>query len=61
MYNNQVWDLVGLPQGKKAIQNKRFFKRKIDMDGNMATYKPRLVAKGFSQVQEMIMTKPFHL
>ena len=51
MYDNQVWDLVDLPQGKKVIQNKWVFKRKIDMDGNMTTYKARLIAKWFSQVQ----------
>jgi Reverse transcriptase (RNA-dependent DNA polymerase) len=50
IYDNQVWTLVNLPQGKKAIQNKWIFKRKMDMDENMTTYKVRLVAKVFSQV-----------
>ena len=59
MYDNQVWDLVDLPQGKKVIQNKWVFKRKINMDGNMATYKARLVAKGFSQVQRIDYDETF--
>ncbi|KAK8957726.1 hypothetical protein KSP39_PZI001286 [Platanthera zijinensis] len=51
MYDNQVWNLVDLPDGKKSIPCKWIFKRKMDMNGNMTTYKARLVAKGFSQVQ----------
>lgn len=51
MYENQVWNLVDLPAGKKAVRNKWIFKRKTDMNGNLTTYKARLVAKGFTQVQ----------
>ena len=51
MYDNQVWTLVDIPQGKRVVQNKWVFKMKMDMDGNMTTYKARLVAKGFTQVQ----------
>ena len=51
MYENKVWTLEVLPEGRKAIQNKWIFKRKTDADGNVTVYKARLVAKGFSQVQ----------
>ena len=51
MYDNQVWNLVDLPEGKKIVRNKWVFKRKIDMNGNITTYKARLVAKGFTQIQ----------
>ena len=51
MYENQVWSLVDLPDGKKPVRNKWVFKRKIDMNGNLTTYKARLVAKGFTQIQ----------
>ena len=51
MYENKVWALEVLPEGRKAIQNKWIFKRKTDADGNVTVYKARLVAKGFSQVQ----------
>ena len=39
MYTNQVWTLVDPPQGVKAIRCKWVFKKKIDMDGNMQTFK----------------------
>ena len=48
MHENKVWILVDLPEGKKAIQNKWIFKRKMNLNGNMSTYKATLVAKGFS-------------
>ena len=46
-----MWTLEILPEGRKAIQNKWIFKKKMDADGNVTVYKARLVAKGFSQVQ----------
>jgi Reverse transcriptase (RNA-dependent DNA polymerase) len=51
MYDNQVWNLVDLPEGAHPIENKWVFKRKLDLDGNLTTYKARLVAKGFKQIQ----------
>ena len=51
MEDNQVWDLVDLPDGVKPVKNKWVFKRKTDMDGNLTVYKARLVAKGFTQVE----------
>ncbi|KAK8534652.1 hypothetical protein V6N12_057296 [Hibiscus sabdariffa] len=50
MSNNQVWTLVEPPEGIKPIGCKWVFKRKTDMDGNVQTYKGRLVAKGFRQI-----------
>lgn len=51
MYTNQVWTLVDPPEGVKPIGCKWVFKKKTDMDGNVQTYKGRLVAKGFKQIQ----------
>jgi Reverse transcriptase (RNA-dependent DNA polymerase) len=51
MKDNQVWDLVDLPDRIKSIKNKWVFKRKTDMDGNLTVYKVHLVAKGFTQVE----------
>ena len=51
MYDNQVWTLVDIPEGRKAVENKWIFKKKTDADGNVTVYKARLVAKGFRQVQ----------
>ena len=50
MYQNKVWTLVDLPEGVKPIGCKWVFKKKTDMDGNVQTYKARLVVKGFKQI-----------
>ena len=39
MYDNKVWTLIDLPNGLKTIGCKWVFKKKIDMDGNVHTYK----------------------
>ena len=49
MQDNQVWDLVSLPENKKLIDCKWIFKTKRDSEGNVERYKARLVAKGFTQ------------
>jgi hypothetical protein len=46
--NNQTWDLVQLPVGKRALQNKWVYKLKEE-DGGEKWYKARLVVKGFAQ------------
>ncbi|KAL4341443.1 hypothetical protein GQ457_08G031550 [Hibiscus cannabinus] len=45
MSENQVWTLVEPPEGIKPIGCKWVFKKKTDMDGNVQTYKGRLVPK----------------
>ncbi|KAL4361336.1 hypothetical protein GQ457_04G018620 [Hibiscus cannabinus] len=50
MSENQVWTLVEPPEGIKPIGCKWVFKKKTDMDGNIQTYKGRLVDKGFRQI-----------
>ena len=49
MANNQVWDLVELPEGFRAVGCKWVYKTKTDASGNIERYKARLVAKGFLQ------------
>ena len=51
MRDNHVWDLVDLPQGRKAIGNKWVFRIKRKADGSIDRYKARLVAKGYTQVE----------
>ena len=48
---NDVWTLVELPKGRKAIGSKWVYKVKINADGTPERYKARLVAQGFSQRQ----------
>ncbi|CAI7846357.1 unnamed protein product, partial [Closterium sp. NIES-54] len=46
---NGTWELVELPEGRKAITSKWLFKIKFDADGKIERYKSRLVAKGYQQ------------
>jgi hypothetical protein len=48
MVNNWTWDLVQVPAGKRALQNKWVYKLKEE-DGGKKRYKARLVVKGFAQ------------
>src|SRR3954462_15158561 len=59
MYDNQVWTLVDLPDGRKAVENKWIFKKKTDADGNITIYKPRLVTKGFRKIQGVDYNETF--
>nr|GEU54865.1 hypothetical protein [Tanacetum cinerariifolium] len=47
--DNEVRDLVDLPPNGKTIGSKWLFKKKVDMDGVVHTFKARFVAKGFTQ------------
>ncbi|GKD41940.1 retrotransposon protein, putative, ty1-copia subclass [Tanacetum coccineum] len=49
MKDNQVWNLVDLPPNCKTVRSKWLFKKKTDMDGNIHSYKARLIGKGFTQ------------
>ena len=51
IYSNQMWTLVDAPECVTPIGCKWVFKRKIRADGQIETYKGRLVAKGFKQKQ----------
>ncbi|KAK8600410.1 hypothetical protein V6N12_050264 [Hibiscus sabdariffa] len=59
MSSNQVWTLVEPPEGIKPIGCKWVFKKKTDMDGNVQTYKGRLVAKGFRQIHGIAYDETF--
>jgi len=49
MQDNQVWDLVPLPEVKKPIGYKWIFKIKRNSEDNVERYKARLVGKGITQ------------
>ena len=59
MYDNEVQDLVDLPEGARAVRNKWIYKIKSDMDGNPSVFKARLVAKGFTQIQGVDFDETF--
>ncbi|CAI7818950.1 unnamed protein product [Closterium sp. NIES-53] len=50
---NGTWELVELPEGRKAITSKWLFKIKSDVDGKIERYKSRLVAKGYQQKEKV--------
>ena len=46
---NNVWDLVELPPGRKPVGSKWVYKVKTGADGKVERYKARLVAQGYTQ------------
>ena len=46
--DNDTWDLVQLPIGKKSIGCYWIFVVKVNPDGSVARLKARLVAKGYA-------------
>ncbi|KAM1444438.1 hypothetical protein ACFX2I_040587 [Malus domestica] len=59
MYQNQVWTLVDPPEGIVPVRNKLVFKRKIGAEGNVETYKAKLVAQGYRQREEIDYEETF--
>ena len=47
--NNQVWDVVSRPQGKKVVGSRWIYKVKHAADKSVEKYKVHFMAKGFSQ------------
>ena len=46
-----MWTLVEPPEGIKPIGCKWIFKKKTDMEGNVITYKAKILTKGYYQRQ----------
>ena len=59
MYSNQVWTLVDPPEGIVSIRCKWIYKRKIDVDGKVEIYKAKLVAKDYSQREDINYQETF--
>lgn len=51
MARHKVWHLVPLPEDKKPIRSRWVFTIKKDELGNIARFKARLVAQGYSQIK----------
>ncbi|WVZ08788.1 hypothetical protein V8G54_022134 [Vigna mungo] len=56
---NRTWEMVELPQHKQPIDVKWVFKIKHKLDGEVAKFKSRLVARGFLQKPEVDFTDVF--
>ena len=49
---NEAWNLVQLLAGRKAVGiNKWLFKKKLNAEGKVEKYEPRLVEKGYSHLE----------
>ena len=59
MYSNQVWELLEAPNGIKPVGCKWVYKRKRGLDGNVETFKERLVAKGYTQKEGLDYEETF--
>jgi hypothetical protein len=59
MSTNDVWDLVEIPKGAKAVGCKWVYKTKHDSKGNIESFKARLVAKAFTQREGINYTETF--
>ena len=46
LHENHTYELMELPQGKKALRNKWVYKLKIREDNSTPRYKARIVVKG---------------
>ena len=61
LMENNTWDIIPLPKGRKIVKCKWVYKTKYALDGSVERHKARLVAKIFSQVKELTIMKPFPL
>ena len=59
MKNNDVWDLIEFPKDAKPISCKWIFKTKRDSKGNIERYKACLVAKDFTQKEDIDYKEAF--
>ena len=59
MRKNKVWELVSLPNNRKAIGCKWIFKWKLNAVGQVEKYKARLVVKGFTQREGVDFVETF--
>jgi len=49
LIDNDVWDLVELPEGRNPVSSNWVFKTKKNAEGNIEHYKARSVTQGFSE------------
>ena len=59
MKENQVWKLIELSKGCKAIGNRWVLMVKRKADGTIERYKAHLVAKGYTQSKRIDYDKTF--
>ena len=58
---NDVWYIVSRPKGETIESARRLYKIKLVVDGSIKKFKPRFVARRFSQKEAMDYDKTFTL
>ena len=61
MYSNQIWDLVKAPNGIKPVGCKQVYKRKGVIDGNVETFKSRLLEERYTKKEGIDYEETFSL
>ena len=56
---NNTWSLKELPHDWKTLSSKWVFKKQIGIDGKVAQYKAKRVARGFEQRYELDYDQTF--
>jgi hypothetical protein len=59
LMENDTWDLVPLPKGRKLVRCKWVYRTKYASDGSVERHKAQLVSKGFSQVEGIDYNETF--
>ncbi len=59
LLDHDVWDLVPLPEGCKAIGSKWVFKLKTNADGSVESFKAQLVTQGYTQREGLDYVETF--
>jgi hypothetical protein len=60
LHDTGTWELVPLPEGRKAIGCRWVYRLKMDADGNPTRYKARLVAQGFPKCRGLTSASVSH-
>lgn len=61
LLENDTWDHVPLPKGRKLVRCKWVYRTKYGPNGKIDKNKDRLIVKGFSQVEGIDYTETFSL
>ena len=59
LLQNDTWDIVDLPEGKKTVSCQWVYTLKCKSDGSLNRYKARLVARGYTQTFGIDYIKTF--
>ena len=61
LHQNQTWELISLPDGKRTVGCRWMYTVKYQTDGSVERLKARLVKKGYTQTYSVDYMKTFSL